>query len=135
MEQNQAQDAPAVLVAEDEPLIRMVVADVIAEAGFAVYEAGDADEAIRLLQLHGEICILFTDVNMPGSMDGLALAHSVRARWPEVKIIVTTGRTKLGDRDLPHGGVFLGKPYSLRHLLGAISDMAAPESDAADCAD
>lgn len=76
----------AVLIVEDEPLIRMGAVDLIEEAGFEVYEAGRADAAIALLELHQDIRLIFTDVDMPGSMDGLKLAHYVRGRWPPVKI-------------------------------------------------
>ena len=91
---------PAVLIVEDEPLIRMGTASLIEDAGFKVHEAGNADEAIRILELHDEIRLIFTDVNMPGSMDGLKLAHYVRGRWPPVKIIVTSGKATLRGRAL-----------------------------------
>ena len=81
----------AVLIVEDEFLLRMDAASSIEDAGFLVYEAENADEAIRMLELHATIRFVFTDVNMPGSMDGLKLAHYVRGRWPPIKIIVTSG--------------------------------------------
>ena len=83
-----------VLIVEDEPLIRLVAVDTLEDAGFAAFEASDAGQAIALLKQHKEIRILFTDVNMPGEMDGVSLAHYVRARWPEVKIVVTTGQRR-----------------------------------------
>jgi CheY-like chemotaxis protein len=84
----------AVLIVEDEPLIRLGAVYQIEDAGFEVYEADSADAAIALLEVHKEICLIFTDVDMPGSMDGLKLAHYVRGRWPPVKIIVTSGTSK-----------------------------------------
>jgi CheY-like chemotaxis protein len=100
----------AVLIVEDEPLIRMGAVSLIEDAGFEVYEAGSADAAIALLERH-EISLIFTDVNMPGSMDGLKLAHYVRGRWPPVKIIVTSGHVNLTKESLPAGALFLPKPY------------------------
>ena len=90
----------AVLIVEDEPLIRMGAVVLIEDAGFEVYEAGSADDAIALLEVHKEICLIFTDVDMPGSMDGLKLAHYVRGRWPPVKIIVTSGHVKVSEESL-----------------------------------
>ncbi len=102
----------AVLVVEDEHLIRMDIAFSLEAEGFVVHEAANAAEAIRRLELHSEIRLIFTDVNMPGTMDGVALAHYVRGRWPPVKIIVTSGYAKVRESDLPPGSLFVEKPYS-----------------------
>ena len=118
----------SVLVVEDDALIRMDTIDALADAGFSVHEAKTADEAIELLERHKEIRFLFTDVEMPGSMDGLKLAHYVRGRWPPVKIIVTSGRMSLGDDDMPTGSFFFDKPYlheNLTRKLRQWSDEAA----------
>src|SRR5580700_10296322 len=115
----------AVLIVEDEPLIRMGAISPIQDAGFIVYEAASADEAIYLLERHREIRLIFTDINMPGSMDGLKLAHYVRGRWPPVKIIVTSGQIKARGEDLPTGAVFIGKPYRSEHIALEISKMLA----------
>ena len=93
----------AVLIVEDESLIRMGAVVLIEDAGFEVYEAGDADAAIALLEVHKEICLIFTDVDMPGSMDGLKLVHYVRGRRPPVKIIVTSGHVKVSEDSGPSG--------------------------------
>ena len=103
--------AGRVLVVEDEALVRLSARDEIEAAGFEVYEAYNADEAIRLLEAHPDIELIFTDVDMPGSMDGLKLAHYVRTRWPPVKIIVTSGYRHLTPEQLPNGSIFLSKPY------------------------
>jgi two-component system, response regulator PdtaR len=116
---------PAVLIVEDEPLIRMGAASLIEDAGYKVYEAGSADQAIRILELHDEIRLIFTDVNMPGSMDGLKLAHYVRGRWPPVKIIVTSGKATLRGEELPAGAVFLGKPYHPEHVRHKVRELMA----------
>ena len=104
--------APAVvLIVEDELLLRELVVEFVEEAGFVALEAGDADEAVALLEARSDIAVLFTDINMPGSMDGLKLAHAARDRWPSIKILVASGQLRLGPSDLPSNSVFLGKPY------------------------
>jgi CheY-like chemotaxis protein len=102
---------PVVLVVEDESLIRTDAVEMVEMAGFEAISASDADEAIRILESRNDIRAVFTDVQMPGSMDGLRLARVVRSRWPPVALIVTSGRTKIPEDDLPSGGRFLGKPY------------------------
>ncbi|HEV7283761.1 MAG TPA: response regulator, partial [Kaistia sp.] len=82
---------PVILVVEDEGLVRMAAADDLVEAGFKVIEAANADQAIQMLETHPEITILFTDIDMPGSMDGIRLAHAVRERWPPVKLVLVSG--------------------------------------------
>jgi two-component system, response regulator PdtaR len=121
-----------VLVVEDEPLIRLVAVDTLEDAGFAAFEASDAAQAIALLKRHKEIRILFTDVNMPGEMDGISLAHYVHDHWPEVKIVVTTGRGAVVQPDLPDGSALLPKPYRLAHLIGTLRALGAAEVDCGD---
>ena len=101
----------SVLVVEDEELIRLDIVDFLQQEGFLVYEAATADEAIHLLEIHPPISVLFTDIDMPGSMDGLKLAAAVRDRWPPVKIVITSGHRIVEITDLPDGGVFFSKPY------------------------
>jgi two-component system, response regulator PdtaR len=115
----------AVLIVEDEPLIRMGAISSIQDAGFIVHEAASADEAIFLMERHREIRLIFTDIHMPGSMDGLKLAHYVRGRWPPVKIIVTSGQIKARGQELPAGTVFIGKPYRSEDIALEISKMLA----------
>ncbi|KQQ90253.1 response regulator [Aureimonas sp. Leaf324] len=115
----------AVLVVEDDALVRFGAVDLCEEAGFTTYEARNAEQAIRLLERHSEIRVLFTDVEMPGSMDGLKLARAVRDRWPPVSIIVTSGRMQVGKEDLPENGLFFSKPYPPRGIIKALNDIAA----------
>src|ERR1700722_9070321 len=105
--------------------IRMSAATVIEDAGFEVYEAGSADAAIALLERHNEICLIFTDVHMPGSMDGLKLAHYVRGRWPPIKIIVTSGHVKVTEETLPAGALFMPKPYDPADITHKIRELIA----------
>jgi CheY-like chemotaxis protein len=115
-----------VLVVEDDFLLRMNASEMIEAAGFVVIEAPNADEAISILETRNDISVVFTDIQMPGSMDGLKLARAVRGRWPPIKIITTSGKRTIEQADLPEGGRFLPKPYSsvqisgvLRELIGA----------------
>src|SRR6266478_332301 len=100
-----------VLVVEDEFLVRLIAMDMIQSAGFEAITAPDADEAIRILESRNDIRAVFTDVQMPGSMDGLCLARVIRDRWPPVALIVTSAQRNIMESDLPQGGRFIGKPY------------------------
>jgi len=101
-----------VLVVEDDVLLRIAAALFLEEIGYGVLEAENADKAIVLLQAHPEIRAVFTDVEMPGSMDGLKLAATIRRRWPPVAIVVTSGHQTPPPSDLPEDAEFLPKPYS-----------------------
>ena len=116
---------PVVLVVEDEFLLRMDAADMIGAAGFEVIEASNADEAIEILETRPDITVVFTDIQMPGSMDGLKLARAVRGRWPPIKIIATSGRIYVPETDLPEGGRFLPKPYSARQVTGVLRELTS----------
>src|ERR1700712_3261141 len=114
---------PVVLVVEDEFLLRMESVDVIAAAGFEVLEAANADQAIEILEARFDITVVFTDIQMPGSMDGLKLARAVRGRWPPIKIVATSGLVDVGEKDLPEGGRFLPKPYHPKALADVLLDV------------
>lgn len=118
-------NASHVLVVEDESFVRMVAVDMLEDAGLPVAEAPDADTALRLLEGKAQaFCVLFTDIDMPGSMDGLTLAARVRARWPHIRLVVTSGRVRPSCADLPDAGCFLPKPYCRSDLLGALGQVA-----------
>jgi CheY-like chemotaxis protein len=91
--------------------------------GFEALEAGDADEAIRILEARADIHLVFTDVSMPGSMDGMKLAHYIRDRWPPVKLIVASGKTIVEEGDLPTGARFFFKPYDHTAIVEAMTRM------------
>jgi DNA-binding NtrC family response regulator len=111
-----------VLVVEDEPMIRMVAADALADGGIMAWEAGDASEALEVLDQHPRIGVVFTDVNMPGDVDGLGLAHEVSVIRPDVKVIVTSGARAVPDADLPDHGTFLPKPYLTDQLVSLVTE-------------
>ncbi|PZA13679.1 response regulator [Rhodopseudomonas palustris] len=114
---------PIVLVVEDEPLLRMNAVDMIEAAGYEVLEAGSADEAIEILEKRNDVRLVFTDIQIPGSMDGLKLARAVRGRWPPIKIVATSGRVHVAPSDLPDGGKFVPKPYTSTQIVGLLQEM------------
>ena len=114
-----------ILVVEDETLIRMVGAEILEDAGFDVLEAADADEALRILQAHDDVLLLFSDVDMPGSMDGLDLARVVHERWPDIRLLPTSGRHELTDAEVPDAGQFISKPWMSEKLISHIRDLVA----------
>jgi CheY-like chemotaxis protein len=118
-------DPPIVLLVEDEPLLLELAATLIEEAGFAVLQAGDADAALSLLETRSDIAVLFTDIDMPGSMDGLKLAQLAHHRWPLIATLVVSGKLRPPASELPPNGAFMAKPYRgaalitrLRSLVG-----------------
>ncbi len=114
-------DDSTVLVVEDESFVRMIAADMLEESGFRVLEAPDASVALELLKQH-QIAVVFTDINMPGPIDGLELARIVTETCPQVKVIVTSGKQWLGPEDLPDHSVFLPKPYRAAQLTQLIEE-------------
>jgi len=117
---------PLVLIVEDEPLLRMHAASIIEDAGFSTLEAACADEAIAFLENNPLIRVVFTDIDMPGSMDGLRLAAAVRDRWPPVELILTSGQVKVSDADLPARGHFFSKPYDAGQLVNILKSFSFP---------
>lgn len=112
-----------VLIVEDEPLIRMCAVQIVEDAGFATTEAGNADEAIGILSGRTDIQAVFTDINMPGSMDGLELARTIRRRWPHIHLLVTSGLIKPNRDQLPTDGRFIPKPYAGTNVVGALREL------------
>ena len=108
-----------VLIAEDEAIIRLLAAEALEEAGFAVIQACTIDEALELLSNRAEaVSLLFTDINMPGKMDGLALAHHARGAWPHIALIITSGALTPPSHALPPRAVFVPKPYDVEQVAG-----------------
>ncbi|MCQ1765815.1 response regulator [Neorhizobium galegae] len=114
----------AVLVVEDEPLLRMMAMDLVEEAGFHAVEAADADEAVAILETRTDIRIVFTDIDMPGSMNGIKLAAAVRDRWPPIEIIIVSGLVRLSEGDMPERSVFFSKPYDWQKVTATLHRMA-----------
>jgi two-component system, response regulator PdtaR len=102
---------PVVLVVEDEALIRLSAVQIVEEAGYEALEASNSDEAIKILEARADIRLVFTDVHMPGTLDGLKLAHYIRKGWPPVRLMLTSGVAILNESELPSGASFFRKPY------------------------
>src|ERR1700693_2028024 len=113
----------AVLIVEDEMMLRMRAVDMVEDAGFTPVEAINADDALTILESRSDIELLFTDIQMPGSMDGLKLAYAVHERWPLIKIILVSGQLKLTDDDKPADSRFFGKPLDVKHMMAKMQDM------------
>jgi two-component sensor histidine kinase len=112
-----------VLVVEDEMVLRMRAVDIVEDAGFTAVQAVNADEALRILEGRSDIALLFSDIQMPGSMDGLKLAHAVHDRWPSIKIILASGQVKVLDADKPTDSRFFGKPIEAKQMIAELQGM------------
>jgi CheY-like chemotaxis protein len=123
-----------VLVVEDDEVLRMCAAEVVADFGFTPVEAADADEAVAILESRSDIALVFTDIQMPGSMDGLGLARTVHDRWPTIKIILVSGRAELSERERPINSRFFQKPFAMKQMIEGLQDMIRPgEVGSAQC--
>ena len=114
-----------VLIVEDEPLVRMMVIELFEDEGFEVLEAANADEALGIFNERDDVALLFTDVEMPGSIDGYALAKWVYVNHPAVKTIIVSGRALPRAGDLPEGAAFVGKPYDHDDVMRRVQTMMA----------
>ena len=126
MDETSAKSPAVVLIVEDDQFQRMLAVQIVEDAGFVALEACDADEAVALLEFRPDIALLFTEINMRGSLDGLKLAHAVRNRWPPLKILVVSSQVRPQQSELPSNCCFVRKPYAtaamvaeLRSLVGA----------------
>jgi two-component system, response regulator PdtaR len=122
-----AVNRPVILIVEDDFLIRMGAVEMIEAAGFAIVEAANADEAMVILEVRLDVTVAFTDIQMPGSMDGLKLAAAIRGRWPPIKIVATSGRVNVRTNDLPEGGLFLPKPYNSAEIVRTLREVTGAE--------
>jgi len=119
---------PIVLVVEDEMVLRMRAVDIVEDAGFVPIEAGNADEAMQVLESRDDISLLFTDIQMPGSMDGLKLAHAAHRRWPHIKIILVSGQIAVTDADKPDDSKFFRKPLEIEQMIAELQAMVGEGS-------
>jgi len=112
-----------VLIVEDEMMLRMRAVDMVEEAGYTPVEASDADEAVAILESRSDIALMCTDIQMPGCMDGMGLAHAVHVRWPSIKIIVVSGQLNPPSIDLPPCSRFFGKPLEPGQMIAQMRNM------------
>ena len=119
-------DSPVyVLVVEDDFLSRLHAVNLVEDAGYIAVEASNADEAITILEARKDIRLVFTDIDMPGSMDGLKLAHAIRERWPPIELILTSGHFDIRDDEIPERGRFFPKPYRDQEIISALQHFVA----------
>ena len=116
-----------ILVVEDEPFIRLGLVSTIEEAGYEVIDAASTDEAIRKLERYDDVGLILTDVDMPGSMDGIRLAHYVRRRWPPIELVVISGKVGVTPMELPSGARFISKPFQDVALMSVVQTMLGAE--------
>lgn len=109
-------------------MIRMAAVDLLVSAGYAVLESQDADEAIRILEARSDIDLVFTDVQMPGTMDGIRLSHYIRDRWPPIRLLVASGAAVIEQSHLPAGASFFAKPYDDQTIVSAIARLLAEDA-------
>jgi DNA-binding NtrC family response regulator len=112
-----------VLIVEDEMMLRMRAVDMVEDAGYTPIEASDADEAVAILESRSDIALMCTDIQMPGSMDGMGLAHAVYVRWPLIKIIVVSGQLNPPSTELPPRSRFFGKPLEAGQMIAQMRNM------------
>src|SRR5665213_1466708 len=119
-------ELPRILIVEDEMLLRMRAVDIVEDAGFSPVQTVNADQALSILQSRSDIALLFTDIQMPGSMDGLQLAHAVHERWPHLKIILVSGQLELSGIQIPRDSRFFGKPLVSGQMIAEMQNMIGP---------
>lgn len=112
----------AVLVVDDEPFIRMAAADIVEDAGWVALEAANAEEALKVIAQNPEVKVLFTDVTMPGTIDGVRLAECVHREHPQIELVLTSGERHLSENMLPDEGTFLRKPYGRDELVRTLKE-------------
>jgi CheY-like chemotaxis protein len=122
-------ETTVILIVEDEAIIRIATAALLEEAGYTVLEARDADVAVQILESRNDIRAVFTDIRMPGSLDGQGLAHVIRHRWPPIHLLVTSGLNASTEDEFPRYARFLRKPYAPKDVLKALADLFSPNPD------
>ncbi len=111
---------PLVLIVEDEAMVRLIAASMLQDAGFDTLEADTAEDALHMLEENGDVCVLFSDIQLPGRMDGCGLARAVHDRWPDIGLVLTSGATTPRRSQLPDDVDFLPKPYEARDMVEAV---------------
>jgi len=123
MSERDLHQQPVILVVEDEELIRLMAADILEDTGFSVLEAENAQGALDILEQRPDVRLLFTDIHMPGSFDGMELARRVHVRWPHVRLVLTSGRGEPRGTEIPDDGRFIVKPYRAEQLVGQVQEL------------
>lgn len=116
---------PVILVVEDEPLQRLMAVDLVEDAGFDVVDVASAIEAVRVLESRPDIRVVFTDIDMPGGLNGMQFAAAIRDRWPPIELIIVSGKRRLQAEEMPARGVFFAKPYKNDEITAVMRQMVA----------
>jgi CheY-like chemotaxis protein len=116
-------DHPTILVAEDDGFLRQLASELLESHGYTVVEADSAEEAIKLMETRKDVRLLFTDIQMPPGCDGLELAREVHARWPGVRLVITSGQVQPARAEIADHGRFIRKPYRAKDLLGQVDEL------------
>ena len=114
-----------VLVVEDEPLQRMMAVDLVEDAGFEALHVASAADAVLILESRLDIRVVFTDIDMPGGLNGMQFAAAVRDRWPPIELIIVSGKRRPLPEELPKRGVFFQKPYKRDEVTATMLQMMA----------
>jgi CheY-like chemotaxis protein len=117
----------AILIVENHSLLKWLTVDLVENAGFTALHASNADEAVAILESRSDVALVLTSVRMPGSMDGLELAQTVLTRWPVIKLIIASGRTRSPEYDLPIGSSFFTKPYDSKAMISEMKSLIGPK--------
>lgn len=113
----------SILIVDDEPMIRMEIAELVAEHGYQAWEAASTAEALSILETSGDAFVgLITDVQMPGTRSGLVLANHVRFMWPHIRIIVVSGGRRPFSGELPEDSAFIAKPWRPEQIVSAMQN-------------
>jgi CheY-like chemotaxis protein len=128
MSRSEAHPKPAILIVDDEELLRLNAADLLEENGYSVVEAANAEDALRTLERRPDVRLLFTDIQMPGPIDGIELARLVHERWPHILLVMTSGQIQPSQAEIPDEGRFIAKPYRAGELLGQVNKMLTGSS-------
>lgn len=123
MGQSKPMGSDTILIVEDEAIVRFELIDLFEEEGYRVFAAADADEAIAILDKHGEVRVVLTDVEMPGTMDGLKLAQYIRRRFPPTLLLIASGHHGITPDEIPEHSAFFAKPFDPAALLRKIDEM------------
>jgi len=123
MAESQIDARPVALVVEDEALVRMYACELLEEQGFNVLQAATAERALEVMEAGPQVRLLFTDIQMPGAFDGMDLARQVHARWPKVRLVITSGQRRPSRAEIPDDGRFLAKPYAAEELIHQVNEL------------
>lgn len=125
MGQSRPIGSDTILIVESEAIVRFELIDLFEDEGYRVFPAADADEAIAILDRHGEVRVVLTDIDMPGAMDGLKLAHYIRKRFPPTLLLVASGRVSVPPGEMPENSAYFKKPFDPAAVLRRIEEMTA----------